>query len=275
MSPTAIPTGQKGTLPSGHPYLRVGSGPHTVVYVGGIEFKPGLPDDRELVRLSGDFERHGDRVTTWLVWRRPHTGPTTMAEIAAGYADAIRTELPVLGAPGGPVGVFGVSTGGAIAQQLAADHPDAVSRLVLSLCADRFDEPGMRFQKEMEGFIRAGKWRRVYARLGPIFMPKHRRIARYLFWLMGPVMMPPPKDPTHMLAELEAEDDLDLGARLATIVAPTLVQGAEHDELYAPARTRALAAAIPGARIVTYPGVGHMGPGPALTDDAYAFLTEA
>jgi pimeloyl-ACP methyl ester carboxylesterase len=267
--------GGTGTLPSGHPYLRVGRGPHTIVYVGGLEFKPGLPDARELRRVSADFERLGDRVTTWLLWRRPHTGPTSMAEIAAGYAAAIRTELPALGAPGGPVGVFGISTGGAIAQQLAADHPDTVSRLVLSLCADRFDEAGLRSQKEMEGLIRAGQWRRLYARLGPIFMPKHRRIARYLFWLMGPLMMSPPKDPTHMLAELEAEDDFDLGPRLATIVAPTLVQLAELDEFYAPARTRALAAAIPGAELVTYPGVGHMGPYPTLTDDAYAFLTQA
>jgi pimeloyl-ACP methyl ester carboxylesterase len=266
--------GETGNLPSGHPYLRVGTGPNTVVYVGGLEFKPGLPDEGELRRVSADFERHGDRVTTWLLWRRPHTGPTTIAEIAVGYAEAIRTELPALGAPGGPVGVFGISTGGAIAQQLAADHPDTVSRLVLSLCADRFDEPGLRFQKEFEGLIRAGKWRRAYSRIGPRFMPKHRLIARYLFWLMGPMMMPPPKDPTHVLAELEAEDDFDLGARLATIGAPTLVQLAELDEFYAPERTRAMAAAIPGARLITYPGVGHMGPYPTLTDDAYAFLTE-
>ena len=267
--------GETGTLPSGHPYVRVGSGPHVVVYVGGLEFKPGLPGESELRRVSAAFERHADRVTTWLLWRRPHDGPTTMAEIAAGYAEAIRTELPALGAPGGPVGVFGISTGGAIAQQLAADHPDTVSRLVLSLCADRFDEAGLRFQKEMEGSIRAGKWRRAYSRLGPIFMPKHRLIARYLFWLLGPLMMPPPKDPTHMLAELEAEDAFDLSARLATIGAPTLVQLAELDEFYAPERTRAMAAAIPGARLITYPGVGHMGPYPTLTDDAYAFLTEA
>jgi pimeloyl-ACP methyl ester carboxylesterase len=266
--------GTTGTLPSGHPYMRVGSGPHSVVYVGGLEFNAGLPQEGELRRVSAVFERHGDRVTTWVLWRRPHTGPTSIAEMAAGYAEAIRSELPALGAPGGPVGVFGISTGGAIAQHLAADHPDTVSRLVLSLCADRFDETGLRFQKEFEGLIRAGRWRSAYARIGPKFVPKHRRIARYLFWLMGPRIMPPPKDPTHMLAELEAEDDHDLGARLATIAAPTLVQLAELDEFYAPERTRALAAAIPGARLVTYPGFVHMEPWPALTDDAYAFLTE-
>jgi pimeloyl-ACP methyl ester carboxylesterase len=50
---------------------------------------------------------------------------TTMTELAAEHADAITA----LGT--GPVDVVGVSTGGSIAQQLAAEHPRVVRRLVL------------------------------------------------------------------------------------------------------------------------------------------------
>jgi pimeloyl-ACP methyl ester carboxylesterase len=47
------------------------------------------------------------------------------AELAAEHARAIEA------LDAGPVDVIGVSTGGSIAQQLAADHPDLVRRLVL------------------------------------------------------------------------------------------------------------------------------------------------
>jgi pimeloyl-ACP methyl ester carboxylesterase len=44
---------------------------------------------------------------------------------------------------------------------------------------------------------------------------------------------------------------------LAQITAPTLVIHGEADPLVRPAASRALARAIPGARLVTYPGMGH------------------
>ncbi|MGO8957819.1 MAG: alpha/beta fold hydrolase [Streptosporangiaceae bacterium] len=43
----------------------------------------------------------------------------------------------------------------------------------------------------------------------------------------------------------------------ARIAAPTLVIHGEADPLVRPAASRALARAIPGARLVTYPGMGH------------------
>ena len=53
------------------------------------------------------------------------------------------------------------------------------------------------------------------------------------------------------------------GARLAQITVPTLIIHGEADPLVRPAASRALARAIPGARLVTYPGMGHGLP-PAL-----------
>jgi pimeloyl-ACP methyl ester carboxylesterase len=47
-------------------------------------------------------------------------------------------------------------------------------------------------------------------------------------------------------------------AALAHIHTPTLVMVGERDALIPPADGRALAAAIPGAKLITYPGVGHV-----------------
>ena len=44
---------------------------------------------------------------------------------------------------------------------------------------------------------------------------------------------------------------------LARITAPTLVIHGEADPLVRPVASRALTRAIPGARLVTYPGMGH------------------
>ena len=47
------------------------------------------------------------------------------------------------------------------------------------------------------------------------------------------------------------------GPRLAQLRAPTVVLHGEDDPLLRPGAARATAAAIPGARLVTFPGVGH------------------
>ncbi|WCD87340.1 hypothetical protein KPP03845_103717 [Streptomyces xanthophaeus] len=56
----------------------------------------------------------------------PCLPPTTaMARLAAVHADAIRAAFS------GPVNVLGLSTGGSLALQLAADRPELVGGLVL------------------------------------------------------------------------------------------------------------------------------------------------
>ena len=46
-------------------------------------------------------------------------------------------------------------------------------------------------------------------------------------------------------------------ARPAAISAPTLVLHGDEDPVFPPAHGAALAASIPGARLITLPGVGH------------------
>ena len=91
----------------------------------------------------------------------------TMAEMAAEHADAIR-EL------GAPVDVMGTSTGGSIAQQLAADHPDVVGRLVLLSTACRLGPEGKVLQRRVAARIRAGAYRQATAVMGPGVPPRGR-----------------------------------------------------------------------------------------------------
>ena len=83
-----------------------------------------------------------------------------------------------------------------------------------------------------------------------------------------------PPDPAARQRQLAAGRATRIPAGgLARITAPTLVIHGQADPLVRPAASRALAHAIPGARFVTYPGMGHGLPPalwPAILDEIAA-----
>jgi pimeloyl-ACP methyl ester carboxylesterase len=109
------------------PFLAVGTGA-PMLYIGGLAFQAGVDapgSERTNASLLAPFATR--RRVLFVNRRRGLPRGMSMAELASEHAAAIRA-LDV-----GPVDVAGLSTGGSIAQQLAADHPDVVDRLVL-LC---------------------------------------------------------------------------------------------------------------------------------------------
>lgn len=75
----------------------------------------------------------------------------TIGDIAAEPAEAVDS----LGQ--GPLDVLGVSTGGSISQQLAADHPGSVRRLVLASTGCHLSAMTKRMQAKVAHHIRAGE----------------------------------------------------------------------------------------------------------------------
>jgi pimeloyl-ACP methyl ester carboxylesterase len=61
-----------------------------------------------------------------------------------------------------------------------------------------------------------------------------------------------------LLTQNSRSEALASAANFAKIPVPTLVMSGEQDELIPVEDSRAIAAAIPGAKLVTYPGVGHV-----------------
>jgi pimeloyl-ACP methyl ester carboxylesterase len=152
--------------------------------------------------------------------------------------------------------VFGTSFGGAIAQVLAARHPDRVDRLVLS---STFRVGVARAQIDPNGFPR-------FADLRSRLPEALDGFAEYFF----------PR--AHIAAHPEALDIFKSGDRseeqrrrrgavidrpakcdLTAIKAPTLVLVGTEDRLIPPTHTLALAKDIEGARTVVIAGVGHVG----------------
>jgi len=161
------------------------------------------------------------------------------------------------------VDVVGASFGAFVGLRLAARHPGRVRSLVAVTAAERIaDEEWPAAQRLLEAARAASAGadgRRVFdllaettfspayvAAQGPAFAERRERIGllpREWFEALGGL--------------LESLRGLDLRSWLGGIRCPTLVVGAELDRTFPPERSRALAAAIAGARLEIVPGAGH------------------
>jgi pimeloyl-ACP methyl ester carboxylesterase len=177
----------------------------------------------------------------------------TMAKLAAEYADAITTHL------GAPVDVVGTSTGGSIAQQLAADHPEAVRRVVLLSAACRLGRRGRGLQGAVAAELRAGHNRRAVgiaaAGLAP---PGLRALARAVGWAAASRAIPTGGAAADLAATIEAEDSFDLAACEHAIQARTLIIGGGKDRFYGIDLFRETAALIPHSQLQMFPRRGHI-----------------
>jgi pimeloyl-ACP methyl ester carboxylesterase len=178
----------------------------------------------------------------------------SMAELAEEHAAAIRS----LG--GGPVDVAGISTGGSIAQQLAADHPDVVDRLVLLSTACRLGPQGRALQRRVAARIRRGAHRQALAVMMAGLVPPGRGqlAAGAVAWLAGPRVLASGDDLADMATTIEAEDAFDLATCRSTIRAPTLILAGSADRFYGGELFAETQRLIPGSRLRVFEGRGHI-----------------
>lgn len=262
---TTTPT--TGSTGLGLPFAAFGAGP-PLLALPGLTARHTTPGSFEIRTLPAP-DRLAEAFRVTVLQRRPGLPPgTTMGDLASDAAAAVRDDLG-----GGPVPVLGVSTGGAVALQLALDHPGLVSRLVLVCSAARLGEDGRRRQRRLAELTRAGRPRAAWAQIGtPLAAtPLGRAVMTAVCWLGGG---PAGEDAGDLLATIDAEDGFDVEARLAELTVPTLVVGGGRDGFYGD-RIAATARGIPGARLVLAPRAGHM---TAASDTAVqravvAFLT--
>ncbi len=157
--------------------------------------------------------------------------------------------------------VVGVSMGGMIAQELALTHPARVRALHLGCTLARPDA-------YMRSLITA--WRDVRTTVG-----REAALRSFGLWLFAPATYnerpefveliyqnalanPYPQTLTGFIRQgdaIVAHDTLD---RLHALRCPTLVSVADEDILVPPRFSRELAGRIPGAKLQTVPGAGHV-----------------
>jgi 3-oxoadipate enol-lactonase len=181
--------------------------------------------------------------------------PFATADLAAdtiGLMDALDLET---------THVVGISMGGMIAQELALAHPERIRTLTIgaSYCGGPNGTLMASADLQMLGEAYAsGERERVFRamweiNLSPGFREDDSRFAA--FTEMGSAL--PAPQPV-VLQQMRACAAHDTHARLSEISLPTLVIHGDVDRLLGYENGREIAAVIPGARLETLEGVGHM-----------------
>jgi pimeloyl-ACP methyl ester carboxylesterase len=248
------------------PVLTGGTGP-PLFYIGGLLPVAGV--DSVLAKRSADYSARpfADVRTVIYANRRPGL-PRGMAisDIAAEHAQAISA----LGR--GPVDVLGVSTGGSIAQQLAADHPRSVQRLVLASTGCHLSAMTKRMQARIAQHIRTGEPDQALAAmvLGVFFSPS-QALARLLAPLAGRLGKNL-GDLEDLATTIEAEDEFNLASSSTNIEARTLIVAGARDRFYPRPLLEETQRLIPGSVLHTIPRRGHL---TAMTAPRFATAVRA
>ena len=218
--------------------------------------------------------RDTGRSTTCPPGAPDYTGADLVAD-AVAVLDALEIER---------AHVVGLSMGGGIAQHLAAGHRDRVATLTLvstsrsagadglpgmtaelqAALADPPPEPDWEDREAVVDYIVAGE--RPFAGPEDVDEPRVRALAERVFDRSN--------DIAASLANHVLLEGGDLPGTIELPGQPTLVLHGTADPFFPPAHGRALAAEIPGARLVELDGVGHQYPPPRTWDLVVATLIE-
>jgi pimeloyl-ACP methyl ester carboxylesterase len=231
-----------------------------------LHYRDENPSGRETVLLLHGLGANGDS------WRLQtpalvEAGYRVVAPDLRGFGQAGypgRTDVPQMAADTaallvhlqtGPVVVAGISMGGTVALQLALDHPELTSRLVLVNTFCRLQP------------AKASAWFYFALRLVLVYtvgLPSQARaVTRRIFphpdqellrqGLYDQILQ---ANPRAYRAAILALGRFDVQARLGEIGVPTLVVTGEADTTVQP-RNQCDLLAIRGARQVVIPGAGH------------------
>jgi 3-oxoadipate enol-lactonase len=181
--------------------------------------------------------------------------PFTIADLAAdtaGLLDALELET---------AHVVGISMGGMIAQELALAHPGRIRTLTIgaSYCGGPAATLMAPEDLQMLGAAMAsGDRDQVFRAMWEINLSPDFRAedSRYAAFSEMAVTLSSPQPV--ILQQMQACAAHDTHERLAQIDLPTLVIHGDADRLLGYDNGRQIAAAIPGARLETLEGVGHM-----------------
>lgn len=231
-------------------YIRFGSGPRTLVIL------PGLGDGLRTVKgtagpMAAMYRMFAKDFTVYAFSRKNELpeGYTTR-DMARDLAEAME-QLGIQ-----KIDLFGVSMGGMIAQHFAADYPEKVGKLILTVTAARLN-PIM--EESITEWIccakRGDHTALMDSNLRRIYSDDYYRKNRWMVPAVGKLTKPASYD--RFFVQAQACLTHNAYEKLHLIQAPTLVVGGEQDKALGGEASREIAAQIPNCQLKMYPQWGH------------------
>jgi pimeloyl-ACP methyl ester carboxylesterase len=244
---------EAGTFLEEFSYVRVGNGPENLVILPGITLENDPPNRLAAWTYRLGFGRFARDYTVYVINRkRGMPAGYATQDMARDYTRVIESEL-------GPSHIMGFSTGGAIAQYVALERPEAVRSLILIVSASRLSEEGREICERWQKLTREERWQELRADMASITVTgeRNKRLARAFMKVFGRFVIGTPEDPSDFLVTLEADLNHDTTERLSELFAPTLLIGGSEDPFFSESLLRETAEKIPDAIQHIYEGVGH------------------
>jgi len=245
---------ETGFFEDGLPYARMGNKTKIIVNIEALSFKHEPPSGFTLKQFVKSVRPFLEEYTVYLIGRKQNVlEDYSFEDMANDYAIMIRREFKE------PVVIMGASTGGQIAQYLAANHPDVVQKLIIISAAYRVSEKGAEIERKVAEYFEKGKYGKSLATtLDLIFSSRiTRRIAKSFTRLIGKRILGEIKYPNDLLAEIRGDIEMNFKDRLIDIIAPTLLLSGELDINYIADDVRMTAEGISDAKLILYKGYGH------------------
>ena len=231
-------------------YIRFGNGSKTLVVI------PGVGDGLRTVKgmalpYAVRYRSLADDFTVYLFSRREELKPgMTTRDMAEDQNRAMKA----LGMS--QVSVVGISQGGMIAQWIAIDHPERISRLILAVTLSRPNETVKRVIGGWITMAQAGDYKGIRIDIAEhSYTEAWLRKTRKLYQLMGTVGKTKSFD--RFIIQAESCLTHDAYEMLPRIICPTLVIGGTNDRIVTGEASREIADQISGSRLKMYPGIGH------------------
>lgn len=231
-------------------YVSFGNGKRALVLI------PGLGDGLKTVRgmalpVSVMYRDFASEYRVYVFSRKNQMEPGCSTE---NMAADVKAAMDVLGIE--KADMVGVSLGGMIAQQFAADYPETIGKLVLAVTASRANEHLGRTIPRWIGMAEQGAYRELMTdTVRSMYSDEYLRKNRWMLPIIG--RFGKPASYARFIAMAQACIRHDCHERLRLIKADTLVIGGEKDQVVGGQASHELAEGIPGSRLVMYPQYGH------------------
>ncbi len=248
---TSYTNGEVSVGDSGMYYVSFGSGEKNVIMLPGLS--DGLTTVKGMARvLARPYKPFLDGHKVYMFSRRNDIPEGFSIEDMADDQAAAMKELGIESAY-----IVGVSQGGAIAQYLAAKHPELVKKLVLTVTAPCVNDL---LSGALNGWIemaKAGDHKRlmidtVEKSYSPGYLKKYKKFYPFLGMLANP-----DDGYRRFLANARAILEFDARGILGDIKCPTLIVGGNDDRITGTPALYELHERIAGSELYVYDGLGH------------------
>ena len=245
---------QTGFSENGLPYARIGNNAEVLLNIEALSFTNEPPSGFMLKQFMKSAKEFSKDYTVYLVGRKQNLPENySFDKMAYDYAEMIRKEFKK------PVNVIGASTGGQIAQFLAANHPDVVKRLVIISASYKVSEKGAEIEKRAAEYFKQEKYGKALAAILDLIISSKITgvFLKFFTRLLGKRFIGKINYPNDFLNEVRGDVEMNFKDRLKDIRAPTLVLSGKLDIEYTPELVRETAEGIPNSTLILYDGYGH------------------